>query len=165
MHNKILQCVVVLSMYDSEETLLLVKQKQEIKNVHPRMNYQGLDYLTCFHFQELTVIMWKVFLHPQKHSWPFQQNKMQILIQTKTCATLMLSWHFSLLFTRDLSQYIFLRTCMKTECVISGTTGGIMDPNYCCKISWSLTRLIIKLAGQTYKSTFFQLQMTYLLII
>ena len=28
-----------------------------------------------------------------------------------------------------------LRTCMKTECVISGTTGGLMDPNYCCKIS------------------------------
>ena len=30
-----------------------------------------------------------------------------------------------------------------------------MDPNYRYKISWSLTRLIIKLAGQTYKSTFF----------
>ena len=44
---------------------------------------------------------------------------------------------------------------MKTECVISGTTGGLMDPNYCYKISQSLTRLIIKLAGQTYKSTFF----------
>ena len=48
-----------------------------------------------------------------------------------------------------------LRTCMKTECVISGTTGELMHPNYCYKISWSLTRLIIKLAGQTYKSTFF----------
>ena len=30
-----------------------------------------------------------------------------------------------------------------------------MDPNYCYKISWSLTRLIIKLAGQTFKSTIF----------
>ena len=50
-----------------------------------------------------------------------------------------------------------LRTCMNTERVISGTTGGLMDPNYCYKISWSLTRLIIKLAGQTYKSTSFQL--------
>ena len=44
---------------------------------------------------------------------------------------------------------------MKTECLISGTTGGLTDPNYCYKISWSLTRLVIKLAGQTYKSTFF----------
>ena len=44
---------------------------------------------------------------------------------------------------------------MKTECVISGTTGGLMDPNYSYKISWSLTRLIIKLAGLTYKSMFF----------
>ena len=34
---------------------------------------------------------------------------------------------------------------MKTECVISGTTGGFMDPNYCYKMSRSLTRLIIKL--------------------
>ena len=49
---------------------------------------------------------------------------------------------------------LILRTCMKTECVISGTIGGLMDPNYCYKISWSLTRLIIKLAGQTYNSTF-----------
>ena len=48
-----------------------------------------------------------------------------------------------------------IRTCMKTECVISGTTGGLIDPNYCYKISWSLTRVILKLAGQTYKSTFF----------
>ena len=30
-----------------------------------------------------------------------------------------------------------------------------MDLNYCYKISWSLTRLIKKLAAQTYKSTFF----------
>ena len=30
-----------------------------------------------------------------------------------------------------------------------------MDPNYCYKISRSLTRLTIKLAGQTYESTFF----------
>ena len=30
-----------------------------------------------------------------------------------------------------------------------------MDPNYYYKISWSLTRLIVKLAGQTHKSTFF----------
>ena len=29
-----------------------------------------------------------------------------------------------------------------------------MDPKYCYKISRSLTRLIIKLAGQAYKSTF-----------
>ena len=30
-----------------------------------------------------------------------------------------------------------------------------MDPNFRYKISSSLTRLVIKLAGQTYKSTFF----------
>ena len=30
-----------------------------------------------------------------------------------------------------------------------------MDTNYCYKIRRSLTRLIIKLAAQTYKSTFF----------
>ena len=30
-----------------------------------------------------------------------------------------------------------------------------MDPKYCYKISWSLTRLIMKIAGQTYKSTLF----------
>ena len=28
-----------------------------------------------------------------------------------------------------------LRTCMKTEYVISGTTRGLMDLNYCYKIS------------------------------
>ena len=28
-----------------------------------------------------------------------------------------------------------LRTCMKTECVICGTTGGLMDPNYSYNIS------------------------------
>ena len=28
-----------------------------------------------------------------------------------------------------------LRTCMKTECVISGTTGGLIEANYCYKIS------------------------------
>ena len=49
----------------------------------------------------------------------------------------------------------WLRTCMKTECVIRGTTGGLINPNYCYKISWAQTRLVIKLAGQTYKSTFF----------
>ena len=32
-------------------------------------------------------------------------------------------------------RYRSLRTCMKTECVISGTTGGLMDPSYCYKIS------------------------------
>ena len=32
----------------------------------------------------------------------------------------------------DLANYwLRVRTCMKTECVISGTTGGLMDPNYC----------------------------------
>ena len=51
-------------------------------------------------------------------------------------------------------MYAWLRTCIKTECVISGTTGGLLDPNHCYKISWSLTRLIIKLTGQTYKCTF-----------
>ena len=35
--------------------------------------------------------------------------------------------------------YNILLSCMKTECVISGTTGGLMDPNCCYKISWSLT--------------------------
>ena len=30
-----------------------------------------------------------------------------------------------------------------------------MVPSYCYKISWPLTRLVIKLAGQTYKSTFY----------
>ena len=35
----------------------------------------------------------------------------------------------------QLCKQLILRTCMKTECVISGTTGGLMDPNYCYKNS------------------------------
>ena len=44
---------------------------------------------------------------------------------------------------------------MKTECVISGTTGGLMDPNYCYKISWSLTRVITKLPDRRINLRFF----------
>ena len=59
-------------------------------------------------------------------------------------------------------QSVKLRTCMKTECVISGTTGGLVDPNYCYKISCLLTRLIIKLAGQTYKSAVDDISLYYI---
>ena len=35
--------------------------------------------------------------------------------------------------TAEHPQEVSLRTCMKIECVISGTTGGHRDPNYCLK--------------------------------
>ena len=33
------------------------------------------------------------------------------------------------------SIIILAKNLYETECVISGTTGGLMDPNYCYKIS------------------------------
>ena len=76
-------------------------------------------------------------------------------IRRTSCSCLLFTTNPVFLWKCLSAQYVHLRTCMKTECVISGITGGLMDPNYCYKISWSLSRLIIKLAGQTYKSAFF----------